>query len=161
MSARVLNLREYFRFAFQLHNMVLDSAEDYDQFKKRWMEGRFANSHWSERQIREAYDQFRRDKLRAEVVREVKQSRAEQSAQMLGIYLAQWPRRINLITIALLVLAVLFPPMFIEASGQSINMGLHYAFDRQLGRIDSTFLLCELVGIVAVSWFAQKAVKSN
>jgi hypothetical protein len=159
MATRVLNLRESFRFAFQLHNMVLDSADDYDQFKKRWMAGRYANSHWSERQIREAYDQFRRDNLRAEVVREVKQTRAEQNGQMLGIFLAQWPRRIHIITIAALILAVLFPPIYIEAGGQTISMGLHYAFDRRLGRIDSTFLLCELVGIVAAAWFSQRAVK--
>lgn len=149
----VLSLSQAFRMSFRLHNLDLTHVESYAGFTERFHEGNFKNSHWSERQIREAYDLWRRDILKKEVRTEFEKTYFR---DLLALYLKDWPRRINIVTMILLVIAVVFPPYYISAGDQSVSMGLGFAFTRQLGRIDSLFLACEIVGIVALSWFAHR-----
>lgn len=74
-------------------------------------------------------------------------------------------RIITLATIVLLALALLFPPYFLMSNSQVIHIGFAFAFKPQAGRIDAMYLLCEIVGILAIYWVACRLVsierKSN
>ena len=152
----VLSLFQAIRMSFRLHKLDLAHVESYAEFTERFHAGNFKNSHWSERQIRESYDLWRRDILKKEVRTEFEKTYFR---ELLALYLRDWPRRINILTMSLLVIPVLFPPYYITAGDQFMSMGFGFAFTRQLGRIDSLYLVCEIVGIVALSWFAHRLVR--
>ncbi len=142
--------------SFRLHKLDLTHVESYAGFTERFHAGNLENSHWSERQIRESYDLWRRDVLKKEVRTEFEKTYFR---GLLALYLKGWPRRIDIGTMILLAIAVLCPPYYITAGDQSVSMGLGFAFTRHLGRIDSLYLVCEIVGIVALSWFAHRLVQ--
>ena len=152
----VLSLFQAIRMSFRLHKLDLTHVESYAGFTERFHAGDLNNSHWSERQIRESYDLWRRDILKKEVRAEFEKTYFR---DLLALYLKDWARRINIVTMILLAIVVLFPPYYITAGEQSVSMGLGFAFTRQLGRIDSVYLVCEIVGIVALSWFGHRRVQ--
>ncbi len=153
---RVLSLYQAIRLSFKLWKLDLTHVESFSAFIERFHDGNFSNSHWTERQIHEAYDMWRRDILKKEVIAEFKRVHLR---QMLAEYFRDWPRAIDIATMILLALAVLFPPYYLAAGDQVIGMGFAFAFDRNVGRIDAFYLMCELAGILALSWFAHRVVQ--
>ena len=152
----MLSLYQALRLSFKLYRLDLSHVESYQGFTERFHHLNTKNSHWTERQVREAYDLWRRDIVKAEVRAEFEKNYIR---LLLIDYLKNKPRQITIATMVLLALAVVFPPYYISAGDQSISMGLAFAFDRQIGRIDSMYLLCELGGVLALSWFAQRLVR--
>jgi hypothetical protein len=152
----VLSLFQAVRISYRLYKLDLTHVESYAGFIERFHEGNSKNSHWSERQIRESYDLWRRDILKKEVRAEFENAYFR---DLLVHYLKDWSPRINIVTMILLTVAVLFPPYYLAAGDQSVSVGFGFAFTNQIGRIDSLYLICEIIGIVALSWFANRLVQ--
>lgn len=148
----MFSLTQALRFSLRLHRLSLNNVESYTDFALRFQDSG-TGSHWTERQIRNAYDLWRRDILKEEVRAE---SLKNFGPKLLAVYLNDKRRQINIATIVLLALAVLFPPYYVVAGGQTMSLGLGFAFRTQVGRVDSLFLLCVLVAIIAIWWFAQR-----
>lgn len=149
----VLNLFQAIHMAFRLYKLDLTHVESYAGFSERFLERNSKNSHWTERQIREAYDLWRRDILKKEVRKEFE---AAYFRDLMTHYLKGWPQRLNIISLLLLVIALIFPPYYINTGDQSMTLGFGFAFAPQIGRIDSFYLACEIIGIAVISWFAHR-----
>ena len=151
----MLSLYQAVRLSFKLYQLDIDHVESYKGFSERF-DGRWKSPALNEPQIREAYDQWRRDILKKEVRAEFEKTYVR---ALLAEYLKDRPRQINVVAMVLLALALLFPPYYLTAGDQSVSMGLAFAFDKHVGRIDSMYLLCEIGGIIAMSWFAHRLVR--
>lgn len=148
----MFSMAQALRFSLRLHRLSLNNVESYTDFALRFQD-KNTGSHWTERQIRHAYDLWRRDILKEEVRAEfLKNNRSK----LLTVYLKDRRRQINIATVVLLALAVLFPPYYLVTGGQTVSLGPGFAFSTQVGRVDSLFLLCVLTAIIGISWFAQR-----
>lgn len=148
----MFSLAQALRFSFRLRKLSLNNVESYTDFALKFQDSS-TGSHWTERQIRNAYDLWRRDILKEEVRAEFLKS---YGPKLLAAYLNDKRRQVNITAIFLLALAVLFPPYYVVAGGQTLSLGLGFAFSTQVGRVDSFFLLCLLAAIIAIWWFAQR-----
>ena len=117
---RVLSLYQAVNLSYRLWKLDLTHVESYKGFSERF-DGKWKNPTLNEPQIREAYDLWRRDVIKGEVRRELQGAHFN---SVLATFLASWPRRINIIAMCLLVLAVVFPPYYLTTGDQSLSMGL-------------------------------------
>lgn len=129
-----------------------NDLEYYENFSKE-IRRRYPGEVMTEKAIRSTYDQWRRkiiaDELRA-------------SAQELRIYhlLKDKHRRIAAIATGLLVLAIIFPPIYLVSGDQSLHLGFVFAFNTHVGRIDSSYLLCEILAIIGMYALAVRFINT-
>lgn len=150
----MLSLLQALRMAFELYRLDPSHLESYQGFTERF-HARNPASHYTERQIRESYDLWRRGVIKFEIERDFRRARARDVA----VYLLKDRRRqITIAAMVLLALAVLFPPHYLVVGDTALTLGLAFAFDRHAGRVDSMFLVCEMAAIVGLWWLAQRGV---
>lgn len=145
------------RMAFELYRLDPSHLESYQGFTERF-HARNPASHYTERQIRESYDLWRRGVIKFEIERDFRRARARDVAVYL---LKDRGRQITVAAMVLLVLAVLFPPHYLVIGDTTLTLGLAFAFDRHAGRVDALFLVCEMAAIVGLWWLAQRGVVTS
>jgi hypothetical protein len=139
------------RVAVAVYQADPADLERYDNFSNQFR-AKYAGKTMTERYVREAYDQWRRAIIKDEL-----QGTLVRNAAVL--LLKDRHRQAALFAMALLVLAVLFPPLYVSAGEQTIHLGFAFAFEQHLGRIDAVYLLCEIVGIIGLYWLAIQFVR--
>lgn len=148
----MLSLVQSVKLAAWFYRTPLDHDESYGAFKHKFT-ATYTGTHLAERQIREAYDKWRRDRIEQEVIDDVSK-RAK--SLLWDEFLKSRARRGHIAAIVLVILAVLFPPRYTPVGDMQISMAFQPAFIAQTGRIDSPFLMCEFVAIAIVWWLVQK-----
>ena len=100
---RVLSLFQAIRLASILYKLDVSHVESYQGYSEL-VRHKYTGSHLSEGQIRESYDKWRRDIVKAEVRKEFEDAYFR---DLVAMSLKSWPRRINVMTMCLLAIAVL------------------------------------------------------
>ena len=154
---KISRVIEAIRVGVTFYKLDIRGTESWNDFNDAYRVRHHNATHFTEGHVRKAYDLWRRGIIENEVKAEFDRTRGR---ELLMAFVNDKARRTNLITMIVIVLAVLFPPYYIVTADQSVSLGLGFAFTNHFGRIDAMFLLCELIGIGALSWLAHRVLSA-
>jgi hypothetical protein len=138
---------EILRLAIAVYRADPNDIERFENFQAH-LRIKYAGQTLTDRYIRETYDQWRRTIIKDEVKQAV-------ASEAVYLFLKNKEKQISGVSMVLVALALAFPPFALQVGNESVYLGFGFAFSRQVGTVHALFLACELLGIVALHWFAR------